>query len=187
MSILGTCPECLHHTDGMCDLRPRICLNYDHFERRPMVTLTRDDFEKLYISRDAYDELNAKVAALQTALEEEGRRNAVFTACLHKAQNLYLEAHPDYPGWPDGAVNITWVLEAFDKERAEVKRLQTALAAANEDAERLAAGDGSVTSFHITYCRYCSKGFERGSRTQEIRHAANCPITLHRARVGGAS
>jgi len=70
MSILGTCPECLHHTDGMCDLRPRICLNYDHFERRPMVTLTRDDFEKLYISRAAYDELNAKVAALQTALRE---------------------------------------------------------------------------------------------------------------------
>ena len=70
MSILGTCPECLHHTDGMCDLRPCICLNYDHFERRPMVTLTRDDFEKLYISRAAYDELNAKVAALQTALRE---------------------------------------------------------------------------------------------------------------------
>lgn len=70
MSILGTCPECLHHTDGMCDLCPRICLNYDHFERRPMVTLTRDDFEKLYISRAAYDELNAKVAALQTALRE---------------------------------------------------------------------------------------------------------------------
>lgn len=185
MSILGTCPECLHHTDGMCDLRPRICLNYDHFERRPMVTLTRDDFEKLYISRAAYDELNAKVAALQAALEEEGHRNAVFTACLHKAQNLYLEAHPDYPGWPDGAVNITWVLEAFDKERAEVKRLQTALDAANEDAERLAAGDGSVTGFHITYCRYCSKGFERGSRA-EIRHAANCPITLHRARVGAS-
>lgn len=69
MSILGTCPECLHHTDGMCDLRPRICLNYDHFERRPMVTLTRDDFEKLYISRAAYDELNAKVAALQAALD----------------------------------------------------------------------------------------------------------------------
>lgn len=70
MSILGTCPECLHYADGMCDLRPRICLNYDHFERRPMVTLTRDDFEKLYISRAAYDELNAKVAALQTALRE---------------------------------------------------------------------------------------------------------------------
>ena len=84
----------------------------------------------------------AKVAALQAALEEEGHRNAVFTACLHKAQNLYLEAHPDYPGWPDGAVNITWVLEAFDKERAEVKRLQTALAAANEDAERLALKGG---------------------------------------------
>ena len=70
MSILGTCPECLHHTDGMCDLRPRICLNYDHFERRPMVTLTRDDFEKLYISRAAYDELNAKVSALQTRVKE---------------------------------------------------------------------------------------------------------------------
>jgi hypothetical protein len=84
----------------------------------------------------------AQVAALQAALEEEGHRNAVFTACLHKAQNLYLEAHPDYPGWPDGAVNITWVLEAFDKERAEVKRLQTALAAANEDAERLALKGG---------------------------------------------
>lgn len=131
------------------------------------------------------NEYAAQVAALQAALEEEGHRNAVFTACLHKAQNLYLEAHPDYPGWPDGAVNITWVLEAFDKERAEVKRLQTALAAANEDAERLAAGDGSVTGFHITYCRYCSKGFERGSRA-EIRHAANCPITLHRARVGAS-
>ena len=70
VSILGTCPECLHYADGMCDLRPRICLNYDHFERRPMVTLTRDDFEKLYISRAAYDELNAKVAALTAALEE---------------------------------------------------------------------------------------------------------------------
>ena len=67
MSILGTCPECKHHNDGMCDLRPRICLNYDHFERRSMVTLTRDDFEKLYISRAAYDELNAKVAALEAA------------------------------------------------------------------------------------------------------------------------
>lgn len=75
MSILGTCPECLHHTDGMCDLRPRICLNYDHFERRPMVTLTRDDFEKLYISRAVYDELNAKVAALQTALRD------IYEAC----------------------------------------------------------------------------------------------------------
>ena len=201
MSILGTCPECLHHTDGMCDLRPRICLNYDHFERRPMVTLTRDDFEKLYISRAAYDELNAKVAALQAALEEEGRRNAVFTACLHKAQNLYLEAHPDYPGWPDGAVNITWVLEAFDKERAEVKRLQTALdaainmnieknaevvrltaalAAANEDSARLAivAADGSCCVLHDRWLNLM---------IDEDEHAADCPITLHRARVGGTS
>ena len=147
--------------------------------------IKRELADKLTEALERAEAAEAQVAALQTALEEEGRRNAAFTACLHKAQNLYLEAHPDYPGWPDGAVNITWVLEAFDKERAEVKRLQTALAAANEDAERLAAGDGSVTGFHITYCRYCSKGFERGSRA-EIRHAANCPITLHRARVGAS-
>lgn len=88
MSILGTCPECKHHNDGMCDLRPRICLNYDHFEQRPMVTLTRDDFEKLYISRAAYDELNAKVAALQTAL---AAANARAEAAEARAERLEKE------------------------------------------------------------------------------------------------
>lgn len=113
---------------------------------------TRGHYECIYCTwMDDHDvetnSLRAQVAALQTALEEEGHRNAVFTACLHKAQNLYLEAHPDYPGWPDGAVNITWVLEAFDKERAEVKRLQAALAAANEDAERLADKLSEVVAY----------------------------------------
>ena len=65
MSILGTCPECLHHTDGMCNLRPRICFNYDHFERRPTVTLSRDVFETQYISRATFD---AEVARLTEAL-----------------------------------------------------------------------------------------------------------------------
>lgn len=114
----------------------------------------------------------ASAEKLQAALEEEGRRNAVFTACLHKAQNLYLEAHPDYPGWPDGAVNITWVLEAFDKERAEVKRLQDALAAANEDAARLASSlENDAYPFPIR-------------RSIDEKDAA---LRAHRARVGGAS
>lgn len=130
------------------------------------------------------NEYAAQVAALQAALEEEGHRNAVFTACLHKAQNLYLEAHPDYPGWPDGAVNITWVLEAFDKERAEVKRLQTALAAANEDAERLAAKSFYYDSYgDACECVYCTSFADEGDL---IEHTADCPINLHRARVGAS-
>lgn len=108
MSILGTCPECLHHTDGMCDLRQRICLNYDHFERRPMVTLTRDDFEKLYISRAAYDELNAKVAALRAELDAANalvrEQDVIYMGHYQTVQEIreateelfaFIEAHAD--------------------------------------------------------------------------------------------
>ena len=123
MSILGTCPECKHHNDGMCDLRPRICFNYDCFERRPMVTLTQADFETLYISRATYD---AQVAALQTALAE-----------------------------------------------------------ANEDAERLAEESAFYEEGTGWRCIHCGENTKRNGYA--IKHASDCPITLHRARVGGAS
>jgi len=48
----------------MCDLRPRICFNYDRFERLPMVTLRRDVFETQYISRATFDAEVARLTAL---------------------------------------------------------------------------------------------------------------------------
>ena len=121
MSILGTCQECLHHKDGMCNLRPRICLNYDHFERRPMVTLTRDDFEKLYISRAAYDELNAKVAALQ--------------AELTRAIDIYKDPAVTHANILNGRIVLPKFYVNITDDFGPVADLRAALAAANEDAE----------------------------------------------------
>lgn len=91
MSILGTCQECLHYADGMCDLRPRICFNYDHFERLPMVTLRRDVFETQYISRAMFDAELARLTELQRAASEFiGYIKAGNNAKAH-LQMLFLE------------------------------------------------------------------------------------------------
>lgn len=67
MSILGTCQECLHHKDGMCNLRPRICVNYDHFVWDEMIVISKNDLEQKYVSRFALD------AALKRAEAAEAR------------------------------------------------------------------------------------------------------------------
>jgi len=178
MSILGTCPECLHHTDGMCDLRPRICLNYDHFERWPMVTLARDDFEKLYISRAAYDELNAKVAALRADLEYERH----FTDAIRKVEktlDVYLRQTGGGP-----AELINGMLKFNYELKEDNAALTAALAAANEDAERLAEDYGY---YHDVagkiVCIHCEGMVENWRDEQDaIIHDADCPIILHRAR-----
>jgi cytochrome c553 len=71
------------------------------------------------------------------------------------------------------------VINSMDVNAAE-------LAAANEDAERLAAKHTERDRPWGETCIYCHEqdGF-MGIDT--IKHAADCPITLHRVRVGGAS
>ena len=102
VSILGTCQECLHYADGMCDLRPRICVNYDHFVWDEMIVISKNDLEQKYVSRFALD------AALKRAEAAEAR---------------------------------------LAERDAEVARLTAALAAANEDAERLADKLSEVVAY----------------------------------------
>ena len=81
---------------------------------------------------------------------------------------------------------LTAAINMNIEKNAEVARLTAELAAANEDAERLAAKHTERDRAWGETCIYCHEqdGF-MGIDT--IKHAADCPITLHRARVGGAS
>jgi len=124
----------------MCDLRPRICLNYDHFERRPMVTLTRDDFEKLYISRAAYDELNAKVAALQAELIRAidiYKDPAVAHANILNGRivlpKFYVNITDDFGPVAGLRAALDAAINMNIEKNAEVVRLTAALREANED------------------------------------------------------
>ena len=69
MSILGTCQECLHHKDGMCNLRPRICVNYDHFVWDEMIVISKNDLEQKYVSRFALDAANARAEKAEARAE----------------------------------------------------------------------------------------------------------------------
>lgn len=68
--------------------------------------------------------LHVHIAELKGELEEERQRNKVFTACLHKANKLYIDAHPEAKGWPDGAINMVWLLESFDNVKSELTALR---------------------------------------------------------------
>ena len=69
------------------------------------------------------DEDYAENAALRAELDEANKRNGLFTSCMRRGEKLYKDAHPEFDGFPDGAENIAWLLEA--------------LSDANKDAERL--------------------------------------------------
>ena len=121
MSILGTCPECLHHTDGMCDLRPRICLNYDHFERLPTVTLSRDVFETQYISRATFDAEVARLTAkLQSAKSEvdEILRAALSGDC-DRYLNYDLQGNK-YCKWGVASMDIAAVFDVTEPSDIDV-------------------------------------------------------------------
>lgn len=65
---------------------------------------------------------------------------------------------------------------------AQVAALQTALAAAEEDAEKLADECAFYEEGIGLRCIHCGGTARDG---YALSHAADCPITLHRARVGG--
>lgn len=69
---------------------------------------------------------------------------------------------------------------------AELIEAREALALANADAERLASRS-IAHSFEddglYFICSQCDKG---GREVDKINHKADCPLVLHRARVGGA-
>ena len=139
MSILGTCPECLHYADGMCNLRPRICFNYDHFERLPTVTLSRDVFETQYISRATFDAEVARLTALSTMKDDALDSYAEFYGRAAGMCGLPDDALP-------GAQTDAIILQRL-AEHDEIARLTAALAAANEDAERLADKLSEVVAY----------------------------------------
>ena len=63
------CSECIYMDSGMCKLKPAACLNYDHFQRLPMIQISVSDFEKKYISRLAFDEIKEENKKLLEILE----------------------------------------------------------------------------------------------------------------------
>lgn len=48
--------------------------------------------------------------ALELDLMQERARNDNFSDCLNRARKLYLAAHPNANGWPDGAESIAWMM-----------------------------------------------------------------------------
>jgi hypothetical protein len=72
---------------------------------------------------------------------------------------------------------------AIEDQEAKIKILERQLAAANEDAERLAKGS-IYESTDYTFCGHCDAewgGPESRSKTEY--HEPECPITLHRSRI----
>ena len=65
-----TCRECVHFDEGMCKLKPGACLNYDHFQRSPMIMISAFDLENKYISRISYDSLLKRAEAAEERVAE---------------------------------------------------------------------------------------------------------------------
>ncbi|MFA5166883.1 MAG: hypothetical protein WC449_06360 [Candidatus Paceibacterota bacterium] len=62
---------------------------------------------------------------LQSQLSDAEKRNDLFSDCLRRALKLWQDKHPDYDGWPDGAVNLAWVLDQLTTAQEENKRYQS--------------------------------------------------------------
>lgn len=66
----------------------------------------------------------------------------------------------------------------------ELEKANAALRDANEDAERLVRNgyefDSRDRSFNCVYCGRFSDA------VADVKHSPDCPITLHRARVGAS-
>ena len=53
----------------MCNLRPRICVNYDHFVWDEMIVISKNDLEQKYVSRFALDAANARAEKAEARAE----------------------------------------------------------------------------------------------------------------------
>lgn len=88
------------------------------------------------------------ILAALDELEEQRQRNALFSDCLHRANLLWQEQHPEADFWPDGAKNLAWLMEQYTALQAERADLRTLLARAlgNLSALCTLAGLGVVPS-----------------------------------------
>jgi hypothetical protein len=77
-----------------------------------------------------------EIERLQAENAEHKSRLDNFEKCFVRARKMWQEAYPDYEGWPDGAVNIAWLMDTIFNKSKEIMRLQVALKEAEEDAER---------------------------------------------------
>ena len=172
MSILGTCQECLHHKDGMCNLRPRICVNYDHFVWDEMIVISKNDLEQKYVSRFALDAALQRAEAAEARLAERAAEVARLTAELARAVDIYKDPAVTHANILNGRIVLPSFYVNITDDFGPVADLRAALAAANEDAARLASSlENDAYPFPIR-------------RSIDEKDAA---LRAHRARVGGAS
>ena len=54
---------------------------------------------------------NVKLKNYIKKLDKVKKRNKLYRDCLHRAQKLYYEKHPEANGILDGAENIEWLIE----------------------------------------------------------------------------
>jgi len=83
------------------------------------------------------DKKLSKIEKLQFKLDEAEKRNDLFTNCLRRALKLWQNKHPEADYWPDGAVNLAWVLDKYTESHEEIKAIQHGFEIMGRDMFRL--------------------------------------------------
>jgi DNA repair exonuclease SbcCD ATPase subunit len=93
-------------------------------ERDRLMQLAETQSDNLNEQWETVTKLNNDCHELRNQLKEQQEINRIFSDCLLRAQKLYRDANPNGRQWPDGAVNIAWLLERLEKAETELKLLK---------------------------------------------------------------
>lgn len=89
-----------------------------------------NSFSEDGIAGQAAEELAAKDAelyALRESLDEEKKRNELFSDCLRRGLKLWQAENPERDYWISGDENIKWMLDQIAALRERVEALEAAL------------------------------------------------------------
>lgn len=130
------------------------------------------------------DVANNEILSQKTELAEANGSLSLYRKCFDRALRRWQKDHPDAGYWPDGADNIVWLIDKLSNIENANAELERRLAEANADAERLA---NQWVVFGQKCCSYCGAPvrWNIDDSNPIAKHAPDCPIELHRARLVG--
>ena len=130
----------MEYSEEFQELKKR--LTYDA-ENEMWVDLTVDEIKTVLLETH---NLMAELARLQSV----EARNDLFEDCLLRALKMWQDKHPEEDGWPDGAVNLAWVLDEYTRLKS-VEKAQEWVSVSERLPEQMQDKDYSAEVLGITW------------------------------------
>lgn len=127
-NYLNTETDTLTEREGVIALREILSLRSRVEELTAKVAYQTGKKQTIFdLCKGTIERKKEKIAELESRATTAEKRNDVFEKCIHRALKMWQEAHPDDESWPDGAVNIAWIMERATTAEGNVKELVEAL------------------------------------------------------------